>query len=130
MVAKTYPSRPTTSIDPRRLLTRGPEALFGCSGGEPFAKRRDRLPIAGPLGIEWSQKLAQREGIFTGVSGGAIYGKSDRYAAFPESNPVTPEDIAATIYDLMGLDPGMEITDRLDRTVHLSDGAAIREIYS
>ena len=65
-----------------------------------------------------------------GVSGGAIYGKSDRYAAFPESNPVTPEDIAATIYDLMGLDPGMEITDRLDRTVHLSDGAAIREIYS
>lgn len=65
-----------------------------------------------------------------GISGGAIYGKSDRYAAFPESDPVTPEDIAATIYDLMGLDPGMEITDRLDRTVHLCDGTAIRGIYS
>ncbi len=65
-----------------------------------------------------------------GVAGGAIHGKSDRYAAFPESNPVSPEDIAATIYELMGLDPGMEITDRLDRRVHLSDGTPIREIYS
>ena len=65
-----------------------------------------------------------------GISGGAIYGKSDRYAAFPEGNPVTPEDISATIYDIMGLDPGMEITDRLDRTLHLSDGAPIKEIYS
>ncbi len=29
------------------------------------------LPVAGHAGIEWSRKLAQREGIFTGVSGGA-----------------------------------------------------------
>ncbi len=29
------------------------------------------VPVAGPEGIAWSRKLAQREGIFTGVSGGA-----------------------------------------------------------
>lgn len=29
------------------------------------------LPVAGAAGIEWSRKLARREGIFTGVSGGA-----------------------------------------------------------
>ncbi len=29
------------------------------------------VPIAGPAAIEWSRKLAQREGIFTGISGGA-----------------------------------------------------------
>src|SRR5690349_18629425 len=28
------------------------------------------IPIPGPLGMEWSRKLAQKEGIFTGVSGG------------------------------------------------------------
>jgi len=28
-------------------------------------------PVAGPDGVAWSRKLAQREGIFTGVSGGA-----------------------------------------------------------
>jgi cysteine synthase A len=32
------------------------------------------LPIAGPAGIEWSRKLAQKEGIFTGISGGATFG--------------------------------------------------------
>jgi len=29
------------------------------------------IPVPGPVGIEWSNKLAQREGIFTGISGGA-----------------------------------------------------------
>ena len=29
------------------------------------------IPVAGDVGIEWSRKLAQREGIFTGVSGGS-----------------------------------------------------------
>jgi cysteine synthase A len=31
------------------------------------------VPIAGPVGIEWSRKLAAREGIFTGISGGATF---------------------------------------------------------
>jgi cysteine synthase A len=29
------------------------------------------VPIAGPVGIEWSRKLAKQEGIFTGISGGS-----------------------------------------------------------
>ena len=32
------------------------------------------IPIPGPVAIEWSRKLAQREGIFTGISGGATVG--------------------------------------------------------
>jgi cysteine synthase A len=31
------------------------------------------ITIAGPVGIEWSRKLAQKEGIFTGISGGATF---------------------------------------------------------
>lgn len=31
------------------------------------------VPISGAAGIEWSQKLAAKEGIFTGVSGGATF---------------------------------------------------------
>jgi cysteine synthase A len=31
------------------------------------------VPIPGPAGIEWSRKLAQKEGIFTGISGGATF---------------------------------------------------------
>ncbi len=31
------------------------------------------IPVTGPAGIEWSRKLAQKEGIFTGISGGATF---------------------------------------------------------
>ena len=31
------------------------------------------IPVPGPVGIEWSRKLAQHEGIFTGISGGASF---------------------------------------------------------
>ncbi len=33
----------------------------------------DLIPVAGALGIEWSMKLAQQEGIFTGISGGSTF---------------------------------------------------------
>lgn len=33
----------------------------------------DLIPVPGPVGIEWSMKLAQHEGIFTGVSGGSTF---------------------------------------------------------
>jgi cysteine synthase A len=33
----------------------------------------DLIPVPGPVGMEWSRKLAQNEGIFTGVSGGASF---------------------------------------------------------
>jgi cysteine synthase A len=31
------------------------------------------IPVSGPVGIEWSKKLAQKEGIFTGISGGSTF---------------------------------------------------------
>ncbi|MCB1490910.1 MAG: pyridoxal-phosphate dependent enzyme [Rhodobiaceae bacterium] len=31
------------------------------------------IPVAGPDGIAWSRKLAQKEGIFTGISGGSTF---------------------------------------------------------
>ncbi len=33
----------------------------------------DLIPVSGPVGMEWSRKLAQKEGIFTGVSGGSTF---------------------------------------------------------
>jgi len=33
----------------------------------------DLIPVPGPVGIEWSNKLAAQEGILTGVSGGATF---------------------------------------------------------
>jgi uncharacterized protein (DUF1501 family) len=63
-----------------------------------------------------------------GIPGGAIYGASDRFAAYPLRNPVTPQDIAATIYKAMGIDPEMTVRDTLDRVQTLSLGTPIREL--
>ncbi len=60
-----------------------------------------------------------------GIPGGAIYGSSDRIAAYPRENPVGPEDVAATIYAAMGLDPQMELRDNLDRPYTLCSGEPI-----
>jgi hypothetical protein len=50
-----------------------------------------------------------------GVPSGAVYGASDRLAAYPARDPVTPEDIAATLYLLLGIDPETGIYDPLRR---------------
>jgi hypothetical protein len=39
-----------------------------------------------------------------GVRGGQVYGTSDRVAAYPDKNPVAPEDIAKTVYHSLGID--------------------------
>ena len=39
------------------------------------------IPIPGPEAIQWSRKLAQREGILTGVSGGATFGVAMQVAS-------------------------------------------------
>lgn len=65
-----------------------------------------------------------------GVKGGAVYGSSDKYAAEPATNPTTPADLAATIYHLLGVDPQMEIRDRLNRPVTLCDGRVVSGIVA
>ncbi len=64
-----------------------------------------------------------------GVKAGLIHGASDRYAAYPHEKPVTPEEIAATIYMAMGLDPESRITDALNRPHSLALGEPIAEIF-
>ena len=50
-----------------------------------------------------------------GIAGGAVYGASDRFAAYPLEDAVTPEDITATIFHTLGLDPTTEIFDPIER---------------
>jgi uncharacterized protein (DUF1501 family) len=65
-----------------------------------------------------------------GVKGGYIHGASDRFAAEPKSNPTSPLDLAATIYQLLGVNPRTEIHDRLGRPLTLCEGRVIEEILA
>ena len=57
-----------------------------------------------------------------GVRGGSVYGRSDKDAAYPADKPVSPEDLACTIYHALGIDPHGFIPDREGRLVALVDG--------
>lgn len=64
-----------------------------------------------------------------GVRGGQVYGASDRIGAFPRDNPVTPEDMLATIYHALGIAPDSEIRDREGRPVRICDGRPVTAIF-
>ncbi len=64
-----------------------------------------------------------------GVRGGAVHGSSDRFAAYPASDPVTPADLAATIFWRFGLDPSSTIRDTQNRPFKLSEGEPIRDLF-
>ena len=60
-----------------------------------------------------------------GIRGGQVYGSSDRLGAYPETDPVTPADLAATIFACFGVDSAAEIFDTTRRPWRLSSGAPI-----
>jgi hypothetical protein len=63
-----------------------------------------------------------------GIKGGVVHGSSDRYAAYPASQPTPPADLAATVYHCLGIDPHLQIKDRLGRPYTLCEGTPIREL--
>ena len=60
-----------------------------------------------------------------GVKRGFVYGASDKNGAYPSENAVRPDDLAATIYHLLGIDPHAEVRDTGNRPIGISNGKVI-----
>lgn len=65
-----------------------------------------------------------------GIRGGIVYGASDKIGAYPALDPVTPGDLAATIFRRFGLDPKAELQDLTNRPYRLADGEPIRKLFT
>ena len=57
-----------------------------------------------------------------GIKGGRVLGASDKIGAYPATDPVSPGDLAATIFSSFGLDPSREIRDFTGRPYRLAEG--------
>ena len=89
----------------------------------------DLIPVAGPEGIAWAQKLAQREGIMTGISGGSTFAVAmqiaeaaapgtvilcmlpdtgERYISTPLFDAI-PEDMTEEVVALSRSTPGYQL---------------------
>jgi hypothetical protein len=64
-----------------------------------------------------------------GVRRGSVHGASDRWAAYPASDPVSPEDLGATILHALGIDPATHVKDAVDRPLRINDGRPLVRLF-
>jgi hypothetical protein len=57
-----------------------------------------------------------------GVKQGCVLGSSDRMGGLPRDRPVSPGDLVATMYSLLGIDPTLMLPDLTGRPIHIAHG--------
>jgi uncharacterized protein (DUF1501 family) len=63
------------------------------------------------------------------IAGGQVIGSSDAVGESPRDRPITPSDLAATIYALLGIDPKRKLYTSDGRPVEINDdGQIVREL--
>ncbi len=60
-----------------------------------------------------------------GIARGQIIGRSDKIAGTVAERPISPKDVLATTYHLLGIDPETLLTDRTNRPVPLVQNASV-----
>jgi uncharacterized protein (DUF1501 family) len=101
--------------------------LLGEFGRTP---RISTLPGAGAPGRDhWAPCFF---GLFAGggVRGGQVIGRSDRIGAYPATAPYSPDDVGATVYHALGVDPASEVRDRQARPVQLNRGEVMQVLFT
>jgi hypothetical protein len=63
-----------------------------------------------------------------GVPGGLVHGRTDRLAAQVTEHPVSPADLTATVFRLLGVDPHGTVRDGQGRRFPLSEGRPVRAL--
>jgi Protein of unknown function (DUF1501) len=59
-----------------------------------------------------------------GIPGGTTYGQSDKQAAYALENPVSPEDLAATVYHALGINHQLRVPSADGRPTAIVDGGS------
>ncbi|MBM3459915.1 MAG: DUF1501 domain-containing protein, partial [Armatimonadetes bacterium] len=101
-------------LEDRGLLDETLVVLMGEMGRSPRINReagRDHWPQCG---------FAVLAG--AGIRGGVVHGRSDAIGAYPDEDPVSPADLAATVYERLGLDPETTVPDRQARPIPIAYG--------
>lgn len=100
---------------------RTPRMNDGGNGGPPLSKGT-------PGRDHWGNAMFCLLG-GGGVKGGQVVGSTDRQGGAPDSHPYTPSNLHATIYQILGIDPHLQLLDPAGRPVSvLDDPSPIREL--
>jgi hypothetical protein len=102
-------------------FSRTPRMNDGGNGGAPMS-------MGTPGRDHWGNSMFCLMG-GGGVKGGQVVGSTDRLGTAPHTRPVTPSNIHATIYQVLGIDPKLHLLDPSGRPVAtLDDPTPIDEL--
>jgi len=65
-----------------------------------------------------------------GVRGGQLIGATDRHGKYTITPPFHPNDLGATVYHSLGIDPASTVHDRQGRPLPLNRGTVMSELFS
>ncbi len=94
-------------------FSRTPRMNDGGNGGAPRS-------MGTPGRDHWGNAMCWLMG-GGGVRGGTVVGSTDRLGERPHTRPVTPCNVHATVYNVLGIDPRLQITDPSGRPVNVLD---------
>ena len=63
-----------------------------------------------------------------GIAGGRVHGASDAHGAYPAKGRVQPQDVTATVFHCLGIDPHTALRNQLGRPMFASNGKPIAAI--
>jgi len=71
-------------------------------------------------------------GLFAGagIQGGQVIGQTDAQAAYPVTRSYSPADVCSTLFNALGVEPDVTITDPLQRPHYLLNGNVIGPLYT
>jgi Protein of unknown function (DUF1501) len=110
-------------LDTRGLLAETLVTVFGEFGRSPKLNKdagRDHWAPAASLLFAGA-----------GIREGHVIGSTDKQGAFATRRPVSPGDVACTIYDALGIDTDKMLTAPDGRPIHIIDqGETVKELYT
>lgn len=116
-----------TDLAQRGLWDKVLVLMFGEFGRTP--RMNNGLGNGAPGRDHWGNAMSCLIG-GGGVKGGRIIGSTNRNGEAPADRPVTPQDLHATIYQVLGIDPHMKFLDLSGRpTPAIDNGAVISELF-
>jgi arylsulfatase A-like enzyme len=113
-----------SDLDTRGLLD---QTLVLCVSEHGRTPKLQNVPGGGR--DHWSQAYTC---LFAGagIARGKIVGKTDKIGATVADCPVSPKDVLATLYHLMGIDPRTTLIDRTGRPLPLVEANVVREMLA
>ncbi|MFL5340762.1 MAG: DUF1501 domain-containing protein [Gemmataceae bacterium] len=116
-------------LDASGLLDQTLVMVLGEFGRTPKISVQPGTNAKSPGRDHWAMCFS---GLFAGagVRGGQVIGRSDKIGAYPATTPFSPDDIGATVYNVLGIEPDAHVRDRQDRPVQLNRGGVIRGLFT